>query len=192
MFDIGFSELLVIFAIGLLILGPDKLPGVIKSITYWTRKARSTLDDAKSQINRELNIDEMQKHIGNYNQHLESVKKTITTSADIDSVNESLSKVFTDPAKEKGTASTVDTKTTTKKSGATKATKKVQKAKSTASKATSIASEKRKSPQVKAPIAKAEPKSKSKGTETGTIKKAPTRAKERKTTMRTTAQSTTT
>ena len=41
MFDIGFSELLLVFVIGLIVLGPQRLPVAVKTVVSWIRTLRS-------------------------------------------------------------------------------------------------------------------------------------------------------
>ncbi len=41
MFDIGFSELLLVFIIGLVVLGPQRLPVAVKTVAGWIRALRS-------------------------------------------------------------------------------------------------------------------------------------------------------
>ena len=41
MFDFGFSELLVVFMVALVVLGPTRLPGLVRKVGRWVGKARS-------------------------------------------------------------------------------------------------------------------------------------------------------
>ena len=54
MFDVGFWELLFIFTLALLILGPDKLPGVVSTVGRWTGRARALARGLRLQIEREM------------------------------------------------------------------------------------------------------------------------------------------
>ncbi len=58
MFDIGFWELVVIAVIGLLVVGPERLPGFAREIGRWVRKLRRLTGDARREIQRELQWDE--------------------------------------------------------------------------------------------------------------------------------------
>jgi sec-independent protein translocase protein TatB len=58
MFDIGFWELLVLAALGLLILGPERLPRVIGQLGRWLRQARRTASQLRWQIEHELDLTE--------------------------------------------------------------------------------------------------------------------------------------
>lgn len=65
MFDIGFSELVLIFVVGLLVLGPEKLPGVIRTGSLWLAKLRRSFNDVRSEIEREVGFDEIKREIHN-------------------------------------------------------------------------------------------------------------------------------
>jgi len=57
MFDIGFQELVIIFAVALLVFGPEKLPELAKTIGKWMTEIKRGIYIAKSQIENELNVD---------------------------------------------------------------------------------------------------------------------------------------
>lgn len=59
MFDVGFSELLLIALVALVVFGPERLPKLVKETSYWIRKLRSTVHSAKSEIDRELQLMEL-------------------------------------------------------------------------------------------------------------------------------------
>lgn len=61
MFDIGFFELIIVFVIGLLVLGPERLPKVVRAIGLWTGRARATLNNLKYEIEREAHNEEMKE-----------------------------------------------------------------------------------------------------------------------------------
>ena len=58
MFDIGFSELALISIIGLVVLGPERLPKAARTVGYWVGRARSTFNHLRNELEREaLNQD---------------------------------------------------------------------------------------------------------------------------------------
>ncbi|MEO9656125.1 Sec-independent protein translocase protein TatB [Marinomonas sp.] len=63
MFDIGISELLVVFVVGLLILGPERLPHAAKTAGLWIRKIRRSINSVQREINAQLDDEEMQRKI---------------------------------------------------------------------------------------------------------------------------------
>ncbi|MCQ8103501.1 Sec-independent protein translocase protein TatB [Methylomonas sp. SURF-2] len=61
MFDVGFSEMLMVGLVGLLVLGPERLPKLAREAALWLGKARSLLHDAKAEIKRELDLEELKE-----------------------------------------------------------------------------------------------------------------------------------
>ncbi|MEE8281390.1 MAG: twin-arginine translocase TatA/TatE family subunit, partial [Gammaproteobacteria bacterium] len=57
MFDIGFWELIFLFGLGLVILGPERLPRVAAQLGNWAGQARRMARSLTSQIRDELDID---------------------------------------------------------------------------------------------------------------------------------------
>ncbi len=65
MFDIGFAELLLIGVIGLIVVGPKRLPEAARFLGYWVGKLRRTVTDARSEMERELGIDDIKREVHN-------------------------------------------------------------------------------------------------------------------------------
>lgn len=61
MFDAGFSELILLFIIGLLILGPERLPRVATQIGRWVGRARRTASQLRHQLEREIALDDIRR-----------------------------------------------------------------------------------------------------------------------------------
>ena len=61
MFDASMGELILVFVIGLLILGPERLPRVAAQIGRWVAKARRTANQFRYQLEREIALEEMYK-----------------------------------------------------------------------------------------------------------------------------------
>lgn len=72
MFNIGSFEVLLIFIIALLVLGPERLPGAIKTSGLWIGRFRRSFYKVKAEIERELNTDEIRRQL-----HNESVMEEI-------------------------------------------------------------------------------------------------------------------
>ena len=64
MFDIGFSELLVIAVVALVVLGPERLPKAARFAGLWVRKARAQWYSVKSEFEREMAAEEMRRSVG--------------------------------------------------------------------------------------------------------------------------------
>jgi sec-independent protein translocase protein TatB len=61
MFDIAFSEMMVLAVIALVVIGPERLPKVAKQAGEWLGKLRRYVDDVKSDINRQMELTELRK-----------------------------------------------------------------------------------------------------------------------------------
>jgi sec-independent protein translocase protein TatB len=61
MFDIGFSELMVIGIVALIVIGPERLPKVARTLGHLLGRAQRYVHDVKSDINREIQLDELKK-----------------------------------------------------------------------------------------------------------------------------------
>lgn len=59
MFDIGFSELVMVALVALVVIGPERLPKVARVAGMWVGRARRTLATVKHEIDRELKADEL-------------------------------------------------------------------------------------------------------------------------------------
>jgi sec-independent protein translocase protein TatB len=58
MFDVGFTELVLVFVLGLLVLGPERLPAVAAQIGRWVGRARRTASQLRRQLEREIELSE--------------------------------------------------------------------------------------------------------------------------------------
>ena len=63
MFDIGFSELVVIALVALVVLGPERLPKAARLAGLWVRRARAHWYAVKSELEQELAADELRRSL---------------------------------------------------------------------------------------------------------------------------------
>ncbi|ALB61273.1 Twin-arginine translocation protein TatB [Cronobacter condimenti 1330] len=63
MFDIGFGELLLVFVIGLIVLGPQRLPVAVRTVAGWVRALRSLATTVQNELTQELKIQEFQESL---------------------------------------------------------------------------------------------------------------------------------
>ena len=75
MFDIGFPELLLIGVVTLLVIGPDQLPGTMRTIALWIGRFRRSLADIRRDIEQGIGADEIRQQL-----HNESILKEIERS----------------------------------------------------------------------------------------------------------------
>jgi Tat protein translocase TatB subunit len=59
MFEVGFTEILLILGLALLVLGPEKLPGLAEKIGRWTGRARSMARQLRTQLEQEVTLEEL-------------------------------------------------------------------------------------------------------------------------------------
>ena len=57
MLDFSLGEMAVIGAVGLVVLGPEKLPKITRAIGHWIGKAQRYVNDVKSELHREVQFD---------------------------------------------------------------------------------------------------------------------------------------
>ena len=76
MFDIGFSEIVVIAVVALVVLGPEKLPKTARTLGHLFGRLQRYVNDVKSDIKREMELDELKK----LQESVQSAAKEIETS----------------------------------------------------------------------------------------------------------------
>ncbi|HEX9811889.1 MAG TPA: Sec-independent protein translocase protein TatB [Burkholderiales bacterium] len=76
MFDIGFSELLLIALVGLIVIGPKRLPEVARTVGQWVAKVRRFVADVKQDIDREMQQAELSE-LRNLKQELEETRRVV-------------------------------------------------------------------------------------------------------------------
>ncbi|PKF49710.1 Sec-independent protein translocase protein TatB [Enterovibrio nigricans] len=63
MFDIGFWELILIAVVGLVVLGPERLPVAIRNVSRWIGAARRMAGSVRDELEQELKIQELQDNL---------------------------------------------------------------------------------------------------------------------------------
>lgn len=79
MFDIGFGELLIIGVLGLLILGPERLPVAIRTVSLWLGRFKRSYRQIRSEIEKEIGADDIRRQLHNEDimQSLQSSKQEL-------------------------------------------------------------------------------------------------------------------
>ncbi|MGJ4730296.1 Sec-independent protein translocase protein TatB [Luteimonas sp. SDU101] len=77
MFDIGFTELLLIAVVALVVLGPERLPKAARFAGLWVRRARAQWYSVKSELERELAADELKRSLHDARQAASDLQKTM-------------------------------------------------------------------------------------------------------------------
>ena len=86
MFDIGFWEISLILVLALIVLGPERLPGVAKKVGYWVGKGRRYIEGVKNEVSKELDSSELKRLLHNQGVQIEELKNQVNqTSHDMKS-----------------------------------------------------------------------------------------------------------
>lgn len=81
MLDIGITKLAIIGGIALVVIGPEKLPGLAKTIGTLLGRARRYVADVKDEVNRSMELDELKKMKETVEGAARDVEKSVQTSA---------------------------------------------------------------------------------------------------------------
>jgi sec-independent protein translocase protein TatB len=90
MFDIGFAELIIIGVVGLLVIGPERLPGTIRTASLWLNRIKRGFNDIKQEVQQELHNDSVMQELRKTGEQLK--QQTEGIGQDIQDATESLSK----------------------------------------------------------------------------------------------------
>lgn len=63
MFDIGATELLLVAIIGLVIVGPERLPRLARTLGLWVKRLRGQVQSIQKDINRELELEDLKRQL---------------------------------------------------------------------------------------------------------------------------------
>ncbi|MEO7108044.1 MAG: Sec-independent protein translocase protein TatB [Rhodoferax sp.] len=81
MFDIGVTKVAIIGAIALVVIGPERLPGVARMAGNLLGRARSYMAEVKAEVNRSMELDELRKMKDTFTDAARDVEQTIQTHA---------------------------------------------------------------------------------------------------------------
>ena len=65
MFDIGFPELVLVAIVGLLVIGPERLPEALRTLGLWLGRMRRSFTTVKTEIEQEIGMDEVRRQLHN-------------------------------------------------------------------------------------------------------------------------------
>jgi len=83
MFDIGFSELLIIGAVALIVIGPERLPKVARTAGHLYGRMQRYVTTVKADISREIQLDEIRKAGDDFKQSIESAAGEVEQQATV-------------------------------------------------------------------------------------------------------------
>lgn len=110
MFDIGFWELTVIAVMGLVILGPERLPTALRSVMKTVRSVRSMAQNVKEDISQELHLHELHENLKKAeDQGLEDLSPELQNSLDeLRRAADSVKRPYRQGVKQEGTKESSD------------------------------------------------------------------------------------
>ncbi len=97
MFDVGFSEMLMIALVALVVIGPERLPKVARTLGYLLGRLQRYVNEVKADINREIELDELRKFKSEFENAARSAESAVraemtSAEAQINSVAAGLSR----------------------------------------------------------------------------------------------------
>ncbi|MEO6748743.1 MAG: Sec-independent protein translocase protein TatB [Casimicrobiaceae bacterium] len=81
MFDIGFSEILVIAVVALVVIGPEKLPKTARTLGVLFGRLQRYVSDVKADISREMELDELRKLQQEMKSAASDIRQSVETAA---------------------------------------------------------------------------------------------------------------
>jgi sec-independent protein translocase protein TatB len=100
MFDVGFTEVFLLALIGLLVLGPERLPGVARTVGGFVRKARASWVSLRNTIESELAEADISTPIKKASEEFKQIGKQLTESPSFKSENHESETTAPDPSTE--------------------------------------------------------------------------------------------
>ena len=82
MIDFGFDKIALIGAVALIVIGPEKLPRVARTVGHLIGKAQRYVADVKAEVNRSIDLEEIQKMKGQFESAAREVHQTVATEVD--------------------------------------------------------------------------------------------------------------
>lgn len=78
MFDIGFWELALIAVIGLIVLGPERLPGAARTLGRWVGRARMYANSLRHELENAAGADELRRDVDSFRRDVDSFRDEVT------------------------------------------------------------------------------------------------------------------
>ena len=112
MIDFGFDKLALIGAVALVVIGPERLPRVARTVGHFIGKAQRYVADVKAEVNRSIELEELKKMKGEFEDAARNVERSV--DGEIRQTSSHFDDLWKDPAHSAtGTASDRDASTDT-------------------------------------------------------------------------------
>jgi sec-independent protein translocase protein TatB len=82
MFDVGFAEILLLSLVGLMVLGPERLPRVARTLGGLARKARSSWLNLRRSIEAEMRAEELKEPLKHFEKEIKSTMDEVKSGVD--------------------------------------------------------------------------------------------------------------
>jgi sec-independent protein translocase protein TatB len=96
MFDVGFSEIIMVGLVALLVIGPEKLPKAARVAGFWLGKSRSIIANVKAEIQHELHAEDMRQLLQQQIAQQELSSTINDTQAALSEINSALEAIVSD------------------------------------------------------------------------------------------------
>ena len=80
MFDVGFSEIVVIAVVALIVIGPERLPKVARTLGHMFGRLQRYVNEVKADINREMELDELRKLQAQVQSAARDIEQSVTSA----------------------------------------------------------------------------------------------------------------
>ncbi len=87
MFDIGFAELVLVGVVGLLVIGPERLPEAIRTGSVWLNRIKRGFNDIKREVQQELHNDEVMQELRKTGQQIQAQAEDLEHSLEATRAN---------------------------------------------------------------------------------------------------------
>ena len=77
MFDIGFFELILVAVVGLVVIGPERLPDTVRTVALWIGRLKRTLRETRQELEQQIGADDIRRQL-----HDEDVMRSLQTTKD--------------------------------------------------------------------------------------------------------------
>lgn len=99
MFDIGFFELLIIGVVGLLVIGPERLPETARTVLLWWGRLRRSISSTRDELEKHIGTEEVRRQLYNEEvlRRIEAQERKLreTINNDISAVNDKVNQTLT-------------------------------------------------------------------------------------------------
>jgi sec-independent protein translocase protein TatB len=102
-FDVGFSELMVIAVVALIVIGPERLPRVARTLGHLFGRLQRYVNDVKADINREIELEELRKFKTTFEDAARGFESSVNTTvnsvqAEVNKTESELNSLAQEPA----------------------------------------------------------------------------------------------